>query len=90
MGNEKDPRLTGKRDGSSIAQTPIQLAVGKEHRGHRADANAFARTKKPKLRRRHFQQLINSILHRAERLHQTASVPADLVQGARRPDRKKA
>lgn len=83
-------KITGKRDGSSLNQAPIQLPVV-DHRGWKAGADAILRTKKPKLRRRFFQQQINQILQRAIRFHNTnPSVPGDLIVGARRPDRKKS
>jgi hypothetical protein len=48
---QKDPRLLGKRDGSTVNQAPFQLPVV-EHKGHRADAQAITRSKNKPLRRK--------------------------------------
>lgn len=46
--------LPGNRINNVGAAFPVV-----DHKGHKADTNSIARSKKPKLRRKHAQQLIN-------------------------------
>ena len=84
----RDPRLEGKRDGTTVNQAPFQLPAV-DHKGHKADDHSITRSKNPKLRRKHAQQKINSLIHQAERHHAPKpDIPRELISQASRPQKR--